>query len=135
MEAGMGLVRLAHKFGLKPQAPQWQSVRSLKPNRDPNVETEVGESGDVVLVAPLDQAAGKFWGWMAKRSQRPTFKRFELEQVGAFVWDRIDGKRTVETIARDIQKEFKLSRTESETALTAFLDMLTKRGLIRWGRN
>ncbi len=66
------------------------------------------------------------WPW----ARGATHRTFELEPIGAFVWGLCDGQRTVEGIARALREQFKLNRVEAEAALVAFLQTLSRRGLI-----
>jgi hypothetical protein len=40
-----------------------------------------------------------------KRMKKPTWK-VELDEIGTFVWDQMDGKTTVEDIGKKMQKKF-----------------------------
>ncbi|MDA3962082.1 MAG: PqqD family protein [Planctomycetota bacterium] len=64
-------------------------------------------------------------GWMnlADRSV------VELDDIGAFVVDRLDG-RTMHTLADNIAQHLKLTHREAEAALTVFLQNLLRRKLI-----
>lgn len=60
----------------------------------------------------------------------PLDRKFELDEVGLRVWEACDGKTSVLAISSILQREFKLSRAESEAALNAFLHTLQSRGLV-----
>jgi len=62
--------------------------------------------------------------------RRTAEKSFDLDELGAFVWKAIDGKRTVETLIRHFAGEKRLSLRESEVAVLAFLKTLMQRNLI-----
>jgi hypothetical protein len=57
-------------------------------------------------------------------------KTFELDELGTFVWEGIDGARTVEGCIRRFAKEKRVNLREAEVAVLAFLKMLVKRGLV-----
>ncbi len=57
-------------------------------------------------------------------------KSFELDELGAFVWDAADGTRTVEGLIRHFAAEKKVNLREAEVAVLAFLKMLAKRNLM-----
>lgn len=106
------------------------SLRKARPTRNTFVTFELIDDGIVVLQAPLSTQGSGILGRIAKRSGRPDVKQFELEPVGAFVWNLCDGKHTFEGISRKLQEEFKLSRLEADASLSAFLQMLSQRKLI-----
>lgn len=54
-----------------------------------------------------------------------------LNDVGAFVWDRIDGERTVAELANDICGSFAVDLPQAEVDLLAFLQQLKKIGAIK----
>jgi len=54
----------------------------------------------------------------------------ELDDIGAFVIDRFDG-RSLEALATDLAAHLKLRQREAEGALTTFLQALLKRKLLR----
>lgn len=54
----------------------------------------------------------------------------ELDDIGAFVVDRLDG-RTLDQLGADLAAHLKLTRREAEGALAMFLRMLVKRRLVR----
>jgi hypothetical protein len=70
------------------------------------------------------------WAAMARRSKANPIKKFELEEVGAFIWEQLDGKSSFQTLSKRIQKEYKLGRMEADASLAAFLEMLSQRRLI-----
>ena len=65
------------------------------------------------------------------RNPRTRFlKKLELDEMGAFVWRLIDGKRTVSAITRLFAEEHNLPQQEAELSVTAFLRELGRRGII-----
>jgi hypothetical protein len=57
-------------------------------------------------------------------------KRFELDALGTWVWQHLDGTRTVESLIEDFAAGQRVNLREAEVAVTAFLKMLVKRGLV-----
>ena len=83
-----------------------------------------------MLSAPLSTQGRGIMGRLARKAGKPDVKQFELEQVGAFVWEMCDGKNTFESISKGLRVEFKLSKLEADASLAAFLQMLSQRRLI-----
>jgi len=113
----------------KPQISQ-EELRKSKPMRNPVVTQETQDDGTLLLTAPLVLQGKGIMGTMAKRMKAPDTKTFELEVVGAFVWELCDGKHTFDTISRKLRERFKMNRLEADASLTAFLQMLGQRRLI-----
>jgi hypothetical protein len=57
-------------------------------------------------------------------------KTFELDELGKFVWDACDGKTAVRQIIRRLAERYNLNQREAEVATVAFLQTLTRKGLI-----
>lgn len=60
----------------------------------------------------------------------PSEARFELDEVGTFVWDMCDGTLPIREMVEQLSGRYKLSRKEAEASLTIFLRNLVRRGLI-----
>jgi hypothetical protein len=57
-------------------------------------------------------------------------KTFELDEVGVFAWQQIDGKTSVEVIIHRLREKYKLEIRQAEASTVAFLQILVKRGLV-----
>src|SRR5437867_8294877 len=57
-------------------------------------------------------------------------KTFELDELGKFVWDACDGRTSVRRVIRNLAKRYNLNEREAEVATVAFLQTLTRKGLI-----
>jgi len=90
---------------------------------------EIVAEGVVTLRGPasLKGLLGKI---VARAASQPVAKQYELEEVGAFVWSLLDGKRTFSAISKQLQSKYKMNRAEADASLAAFLQMLAERGLI-----
>jgi len=105
-------------------SPTREEIKRAIPFRNPNVEQE-GAS----LSLPLSERSG-FFGWLAKRAGAANKIEIELDQIGLFVWEQIDGKRSVAGIADALAKEYKLNKHEAEASLLEFIDRLRQRGCV-----
>lgn len=56
---------------------------------------------------------------------------YVLHGVGEFLWDRLDGTRTVDDLAREVVERFVVGMSEASVDVEAFLGELTKAGLAR----
>ena len=57
-------------------------------------------------------------------------KTVELDAIGSFVWERIDGRATVGELAVALAERYGLDRDEAGLAVAAFLRQLGQRGAV-----
>lgn len=57
-------------------------------------------------------------------------RRVTLDALGAEVWGRCDGKRSVEAIVDDFATTYRLTFHESRVAVTGYLKKLIERGVL-----
>lgn len=117
------------RFGRRKPAPTRKQLRRAKPVRNAAVAFESGEDGGLLLKIPLTHRRAPV-RVLARLWSAPPDKVVELEPVGAMVWNLCDGKHTIDNIANEIQREFKLTKVEAEASLLAFLETLMKRRYI-----
>jgi len=55
---------------------------------------------------------------------------FALNPVGEFIWDKLDGSRSLHQISDDIQRFFDVTGEEANADLEGFIAELLKEGLI-----
>ena len=84
-----------------------------------------GQQPPLRLTAPLKES-----GLARALGRNATKKSFDLDELGAFVWDSADGRRTVEGVIRHFAAEKRVNVREAEVAVLAFLKMLAKRNLL-----
>jgi methyltransferase-like protein len=56
---------------------------------------------------------------------------YVLNEVGAFVWERLDGRRTVREIAEAVVEEYEIGLDEAERDVAALVAALESAGLVR----
>lgn len=74
--------------------------------------------GDELIIVPLSTSAGDITSL------------FSINQTGAFIWENIDGTKTVREIKEKIIGEFKVADQEALTDLIEFMQHLEASGLI-----
>jgi hypothetical protein len=62
----------------------------------------------------------------------PNYKKIQLDKLGKFTFELCDGNNTVKQIIKKFQETFKLTATETETAVTKYLTLLNTRHIIGW---
>ncbi|HMO26630.1 MAG TPA: PqqD family protein [Tepidisphaeraceae bacterium] len=87
-------------------------------------ETEDGGGKITVRLKPPRLAK-----WLVKYPQGAT-KTFELDAIGVFVWNLIDGKTPVKQIIQKLSKQYNLNLREAQVPTVTFLQMLIKKGLV-----
>jgi hypothetical protein len=55
---------------------------------------------------------------------------FTLNGVGTAIWALIDGKRSVDEIARVVTAEFDVPEAEAQADVAAFVELLSSKGLV-----
>ena len=125
-----GLGRYLPFLKIPPPDADRQSAMTLRPARNEKLTWDKQESGETILIVPQNEKVSFLTRMMAKWLNAPTERRVELDEVGGFVWEMCDGKRTVETIVHTTGREFKMNRREAEVSVTMFLQMLHERNFI-----
>jgi hypothetical protein len=64
------------------------------------------------------------------RAARDSWKTFELDEMGLWVWNACNGAATLLQIINALAKQYGLTVRESEMATTKFMEMLAARRLI-----
>src|SRR6185437_11149261 len=80
------------------------------------------------LIVP--RKSDKMTNFLARVLQAPEEKRIELDEFGSAIWEKCDGTRTVEELARFTSTTYKLNRRQAEVSVMAFMKMLSQRRLI-----
>ena len=121
-------------FSKKKPAPVMARTRALDmvPVRNQSVEETATGDGLVRLSYPL--AVKPWFGKLADAvglwDKRPMIKQLELDEMGSFTWNLIDGKRSVREIARAFADRYQVQPREAELSVTAFIKTIGQRGLI-----
>jgi hypothetical protein len=55
-----------------------------------------------------------------------------LNDVGARVWELVDGQRSVSQIAREITQEYEVSLDDANKDLQEYLKVMIAKGLLQW---
>ncbi|GAB7023864.1 PqqD family protein [Salidesulfovibrio brasiliensis] len=114
--------------------PEFDRERAMGmiPVRNHGVRQETTADGQVQLayeamVRPwFAGPAEKLGLWDGK----PMTKRVELDAMGRFVWERVDGKHSVRAIAEAFCERYGVLQEEAELSVASFMRMLGERGII-----
>src|SRR4051812_9008265 len=94
---------------------------AAKPLRAMNASTVPQATGGAQVSLPV-QARRLF------KMPAGTRRSFELDEIGLFVWERCDGRQSIEQILRALASQYNLNLREAEVATFKFLEMLARRG-------
>ena len=109
----------------KAPLPERSSLLAARPRRNELVRETQRTERSLRLTAPLRP------GFMQRfLSRNANSKSFDLDALGIWVWDRVDGHQTVRTLIETFATEHRLNAREAEVSVLAFLKMLAQRNLI-----
>lgn len=127
----MGLFRKKTRPAPPPGFDKQQALAAI-PVRNRDVTSTLQESGLVLLTYPLQlkpwfrSVAKRFGAW----DDRPMTKKLELDEMGTFVWQLLDGERSVREVARAFADHYQVIPQEAEMSVTAFIREMGRRGVI-----
>ena len=58
-----------------------------------------------------------------------------VNEVGSFVWDSIDGQKSLESIVQKVHAHFEVSAEQAQSDVLIFMRELTDRQLVSWKPN
>lgn len=79
------------------------NLLDLVPCQSQKFRAEIGEDGVVTIFV---ENKGPFNFVAQKLFKKPRFSQIHLEEFGSFIWQQIDGKRTVKEIADLMHEKF-----------------------------
>lgn len=102
---------------------------ALRPLRSVSVvwEPKAEAPGVQITVPRRDDRLGQLLG---RVFQVPSTKTIELDEFGAAVWEKCDGKHSVEQLVVFTASAYKLNRRQAEVSVVSFMRMLAQRRLI-----
>ncbi len=113
--------------GSEPSLGRQQSLKGI-PVRHETLEVEKNEESDKAMVIVNRIKRGTRW-W--SRFAPPVIEqRVELDEMGAFVFQRIDGERNVAQIIEEFVRFYRVNRREAELSTVAFLRKLAQKRLV-----
>ena len=112
-----------------PKRPKITNAQALaaRPVRLVDASVARKPDGGGTLTVPL--APPKRLQWLFRLPAGST-KDFELDAVGVFVWEALDGKTSVEQLIKKLAERYKLNLREAQVPTLQFLQTLMKKGLV-----
>ena len=96
--------------------------------RNSGVVEENRDDGRLVLILSLKPA--RWTRLLGQSPDIPVLRRFELDDLGRYVWEQSATSPTVEQLIRQFAADHQVNMREAEVSVTSFIQMLMKRGLI-----
>ncbi len=112
----------------KPPELTRDATLAAVPVKNEMVSEEETREGDLILL--LKRHKRLSYRVLSKIFVIPEEKKFSLDGLGRWVWERCDGENTVGGMVKQLSESFKLSRREAEVSLMSFLRHLSKKKLI-----
>ena len=121
------LSRLLSIF-LKPstQTISKKDLLKRKPHLSEDISIGTNPDQQKVIIIPRKKRTGLFNSFL---NDAPP-KQLILDEVGYYVFDLIDGKRTIDYIVKKFSQEHQLHIVEAQTSIINFLSMLKQRGVL-----
>ncbi|HUV04415.1 MAG TPA: PqqD family protein [Armatimonadota bacterium] len=111
----------------KPVLTRDQALRT-RPFRNPAVEWERGDEGEIRLLIPRRKdLVGRA---LARAFRAAEHREIALDDVGSDIWELCDGEHSLEAIVYAVSKKYKMTRRECEASVSAFLKTLGERRLL-----
>jgi hypothetical protein len=99
-----------------------------------NTEVEETPIPDDLIRLSYPLAIKPWFGQLAEKvgmwDKRPMIKHLELDEMGTFVWQLIDGEHSVRQIAEEFTRHYQVQPREAELSVTAFIKTIGQRGII-----
>jgi hypothetical protein len=117
-------------FRRKTAPPSLSRAHSLasKIVRNRSVIEETRDNGRLVLILSLKPA--RWTRLIGQSPDIPVLRRFELDDLGRYVWEKSATSPTVEQLIRRFAADQQVNVREAEVSITSFIRMLMKRGLV-----
>ncbi|MCS6859412.1 MAG: PqqD family protein [Abditibacteriales bacterium] len=126
----LSLTNLLERLRLRKRPPPFskEEVLASKPLRNPYLEWERNEEGEIVItIRRRSDWKGKVLGMLFPV---PAQRTIVLDEAGTFVWDLCDGETDLQTMIRQLAQRYQLNLKEAELSLTTYLRAMGKRGLV-----
>ena len=132
MEVGIVLGRWI--FGQRdtmPKASRMDRLAAVPRMRD-GVCLERNARGEPVLIVSPPVTTAKQGGLM-RQFTKPRTRQVILDDLGCFVFERVDGSRCVGDVVREFAKAYHVHEREADAAVWSFLEMLVGRKVLLVG--
>tara|TARA_B100000949_G_C14249445_1_gene437391 strand:- start:731 stop:1111 length:381 start_codon:yes stop_codon:yes gene_type:complete len=103
-----------------------QSLASVPVRNESVTVVEPEEDGPTIVKVKLSRGL-----YFLDRFRPPIMEqRYELDELGAYTFNSVDGEKTVRDIVDKFIEDYGLNRREAELSVVSFLKMLMQRQII-----
>jgi len=95
---------------------------------DTQLELWPGRGGVLTRRAP--ERASRLQAWLAQRLRFHGERRFELDEMGAYFWEQVDGKRPLSDIHAALCRRYGLSPEPARRSVVEFTAAMLRRDLL-----
>ena len=113
----------------KQNKKQSQNLLDLVPRQSKKYKFEVDEEGKVTVFV---ENKGFFNLAAQKLFKKPRFTQIHLEEFGSFIWQKIDGKRTVKEIADLLHEKFGEKADPLYPRISVYVKTLVNYGFVEF---
>ncbi|MTI60115.1 MAG: PqqD family protein [Firmicutes bacterium] len=104
------------------------NIFEMIPERKENIKWKKNEDGNIILIIKRNK-------WIDKLFQKifntPKQTTLEFDELGSFVWENIDGQKTIGKITGILRKQDFEKYSPVEERLITFMRVLKNNGLIK----
>lgn len=108
--------------------PSRPEALAAVPVRSTDIRVQTTGQGLVRIISPM-----RVRTWLSRilpKSFTHTTRTLELDAMGSFVWQHIDGKNSVQTLAEIVVSHYQCHPSEAKHAVAAFIRQLGQRGIV-----
>lgn len=105
------------------------NLLEYKPERNPDIVWRKLENGHI----ELELVNKGFFHFLAQKLlKKPRISRIEMEEIGSFIWESMDGQKTVQDLSEELEEKFKEKARPTLGRLVSYLKVLYSNALIRY---
>lgn len=105
------------------------NLLEYKPERNPDIVWRKLENKHI----ELDLVNKGFFHFLAQKLlKKPRISKIELEEIGSFIWESMDGQKTVQDLSEELEKNFGEKARPTLGRLVSYLKVLYSNDFIRY---
>ncbi|AZO96011.1 PqqD family protein [Halocella sp. SP3-1] len=104
------------------------NIFEMIPERKENIHWKKNENGNIILIIKRNKWIDKL---LQKIFNTPKQTTLEFDELGSFVWENIDGQKTIGNITGILRKQDSEKYSPVEERLITFMRVLKNNGFIK----
>lgn len=113
---------------MQPTPRSQDEAFSAIPVANTAIRVKTTDQGYVLISYPINLNR-----WLARllpRGASLPLRSLELDSIGSYVWQHIDGRNSVQKLAERVAERYALQLPEARQAVAAFIRQLGRRGIL-----